>query len=104
MASTLAGFCRGHVKTLVNAAPVDHEEALLHRSVDACQTTRNYPGISEWMRRSMMRRVDSRTENHGGHFEQYSFSYNSQIKCFWTHVHTAIFFLFWCLKVVPEVG
>jgi hypothetical protein len=53
----------------VNAAPVDNEEALQHRIVDACQTTRNYPGIFERMRRSMMRRVEARTENHGEHFE-----------------------------------
>jgi hypothetical protein len=33
-------------------------------------------------------------ESHGGHFEHllqmYSFSYNSQIKCFWTHVNMDI--------------
>jgi hypothetical protein len=34
-----------HLKTLVYAAPVDNEEALHHRTVDACQTIRNCPGI-----------------------------------------------------------
>jgi hypothetical protein len=47
MASTIARFDFyrwGHLKTLVCAAPVDKEEALHRRIVDACQTTRNYPG------------------------------------------------------------
>jgi hypothetical protein len=30
---------------LVYAAPVDNEEALHHRIVDACQTICNYPGF-----------------------------------------------------------
>jgi hypothetical protein len=30
-------------------SPVDNEEALHHRIVDACQTVRNYPGIYEQM-------------------------------------------------------
>jgi hypothetical protein len=42
----------GHLKTLVYAAPVDNEEAF-HRTVGACQTIRSYPGIFEWMQRSM---------------------------------------------------
>jgi hypothetical protein len=63
----------GHLKTLVNAALV----------VDACQTIRNYPGIFERMRRSMMRRVDACIESHGGHFE-HLFSSISQIKRFRT--------------------
>jgi hypothetical protein len=52
-----------------NAAPVDSEEALHHRTVDACQTIRNCPGISERMWRSMMRRAEACVESHGGHFE-----------------------------------
>jgi hypothetical protein len=74
MASTLAifessGFLLvGTPKTLVYAAPFDNEEALHHRTVDACQTIRNYRGIFERMRRSMMRRVEACTECHGGHF------------------------------------
>jgi hypothetical protein len=58
----------GHLKTLVYAAPVDNEEALHHRIVDACYTIRNYPSI-ERMRRSVMRRVEACIESHGGHFE-----------------------------------
>jgi hypothetical protein len=76
MASTLARFdsssgCLvvGTPKTLVYAAPDDSEEALHRRIVDVCQTIRNYPGIFEWMRQSMMRRVEACTESHGGHFE-----------------------------------
>jgi hypothetical protein len=49
----------GTPKTPVYAAPVDNEEALHHRIVDACQTIRNYPGIFGRMRRSMMRRVEA---------------------------------------------
>jgi hypothetical protein len=59
----------GHQKSFVYAAAVDNEEALHHRIVDACQTIRNYPGISERMRRSMMRRVEACIEFHGGHAE-----------------------------------
>jgi hypothetical protein len=53
----------------VCAAPVDNEETLHHRIVDACQTVRNCSGTFERMRRSMMRRIVGRTESHGGHFE-----------------------------------
>jgi hypothetical protein len=51
MASTLARFESsgflpvGTPKALVYAAPVDNEEALHHRIVDACQTIRNCPDI-----------------------------------------------------------
>jgi hypothetical protein len=70
MASTLAQFESpvGTPKPLVYAAPVDTEEALHHRTVDACQTIRNHPGIFERIRRFMMRRVEACTESHGGHF------------------------------------
>jgi hypothetical protein len=61
----------GHVTTLVYAAPVDNEDVLHHRIVDACQIIRNCPGISELMRRSMMRRVEACIESHGGHFEHF---------------------------------
>jgi hypothetical protein len=87
----------GTSKTLVYTAPVNNGEALHHRIVDASQTTHNYPDIFERMRRSMIR-VEACIESHGGHFEHlllmYRFSYNSQIKCFQTHVDTDIFFLF----------
>jgi hypothetical protein len=75
MTSTLArlessGFLPvGTPKNSCVAAPDDNEEALHHRIVDASQTIRNYPGIFEWMRRSMMRRVEACIESHGGHFE-----------------------------------
>jgi hypothetical protein len=59
----------GHLKALVYAAPVDNEDALHHRTVDACQTIRNYPGNFERMLRSMMRRVEACTESHGKQFE-----------------------------------
>jgi hypothetical protein len=71
MASTLharfdsSGFLPvGHLKPRVYAAPVDNKETLHLRSVDACQTIRNCPGIFERMRRSMMRRVEACTESH----------------------------------------
>jgi hypothetical protein len=75
MASTLARFesygflAVGTPKALVHAAPVDNEEAPHHRIVDACQTIRNYPGIFERMRRSMMRRVEACIKSHGGNSE-----------------------------------
>jgi hypothetical protein len=53
----------------VYAAPVDNEEALHHRIVDACQIIRNYPAIFERMRQSMMRRDEACIVFHGGHFE-----------------------------------
>jgi hypothetical protein len=59
----------GHLNPLVYAPPVDNEEAPHHRIVDACQTIRNFPGIFERMRRSMMRRVEACTDYHRGHFE-----------------------------------
>jgi hypothetical protein len=62
-----------HLKTLVYAAPVNNEEAV-HRTVDACQTIRNCPVISERMLRSMMRRVEGCIECHGGHFEHCTLS------------------------------
>jgi hypothetical protein len=59
----------GNLKTLVYAAPVDNEEALRYRIVDACQTIRNYTGIFGRMWRPMMRLVEACIESHGGHFE-----------------------------------
>jgi hypothetical protein len=57
-------------KTLVYTAPVDNEVTLHRRIVDGCQIIRNYPGIYERMRQSMMRRVETCIDSHGGHFEQ----------------------------------
>jgi hypothetical protein len=96
----------GHLETVVYAAPVDNEEAFHHRTVDACQTIRNCPGISERMRRSIMRRVEECAEPHGGKFEHLlqttSFSYNSQIKCFRIRWY-GYFFVFWYVELVPKV-
>jgi hypothetical protein len=67
MASTLARFESsrflpvGAPKHLVYPTPAENEEA--HRTVDACQTIRNHPAISERMRMSMMRRVEACIEN-----------------------------------------
>jgi hypothetical protein len=58
-----------HLNTFLYAAPVDKEEALHHRTVDACQTIRNCPGIFARMRRSVMRRVETFTESHWGRFQ-----------------------------------
>jgi hypothetical protein len=84
----------GIPKTLVYAAPVHNEEALHRRTVDACQTISNCPGVLARMWRSMLRRVEACIKSHGGHSEHllkmYSFSYNSQIKCFPTHVDVGI--------------
>jgi hypothetical protein len=71
VASTVARFessgflLGGTPKSLVQAAPVDNEEALQPRSVDACQTVRNCSGIFARMRRAMMRRVEVCVESHG---------------------------------------
>jgi hypothetical protein len=43
----------------VYAAPFDNEETLHRRTADAFQTIRTYPGISERMRRSVMRSVEA---------------------------------------------
>jgi hypothetical protein len=98
----------GHLKPLVCATPVDNEEALHQWTVDACQSISNYPGIFERMLLSMMRRVEGCIGSHGGHSEHllmFSFIFDSQIKCFWTHVDMDIFSCFgtWnsCPKFVP---
>jgi hypothetical protein len=46
----------GHLKTFVYAAPVDNEETLHHRTVDAWQTICNHPGNFARIRRSLSRR------------------------------------------------
>jgi hypothetical protein len=57
------------LRTPVYAAPVDSGKTLHHQTVNGCQNICKYPGIFEWMRWSMMGRVEARTESHGGHFE-----------------------------------
>jgi hypothetical protein len=59
----------GTPKKSVYAAPVDNEHSPHRRNVDACQTIRNYPGIFERRRQSMMRHVEACIESNGGHFE-----------------------------------
>jgi hypothetical protein len=96
----------GHLKALEYVAPADNEVALHHGILDTCQSIRNYPGIFERMRRSMMRRVEGCIESHGGHSEHllqvYYFSYNSQIKCFRTHVNMDIFSFFGMCNSCPK--
>jgi hypothetical protein len=60
------GFLRlwRHQKIPVHADPVDKEETLHYRTVDACQTIRNYLGIFERMWLSMMRCVEACVESH----------------------------------------
>jgi hypothetical protein len=60
----------GTPKYLVHADPVDNEEAFDHHILEICQNIRNYPGIFERMRRSMMRHVEACTKYHGGHFDR----------------------------------
>jgi hypothetical protein len=54
-----------------------------------------------------MRSVEACIESHGKYFEHllqmYSFIYNSQIKCFRTHVDTDFIFLLWYVELVPTV-
>jgi hypothetical protein len=96
----------GHLKTLVYAVPVDNEEALHHRILDACRTICNYPGIFERMRRSMMRCIEACIESHGGHFEHllwmYSFNYDWQIKCFRTRGDIDMFSCFGMWNSCPK--
>jgi hypothetical protein len=55
--------CGGHLIILVYAALVDKEEAL-HRILDACQSSRSYPGFFERVPRPRMRRVEACIEFH----------------------------------------
>jgi hypothetical protein len=55
------------LKPFTYAAPVANKETL--RTVDACQTIRNYPGIFERIRCSVKGCLEARIEFHGGHFE-----------------------------------
>jgi hypothetical protein len=58
-----------YLEARVCAAHIDNEMALNHRSVETCQTIRNYPGIFAGTRRSTTRRVEACIESRGGHFE-----------------------------------
>jgi hypothetical protein len=59
----------GHLETRVYAAPVNKEDLLQNRIVDARQTIRIYFGIFELMRRSKTRRIEEYAEFHGENFE-----------------------------------
>jgi hypothetical protein len=88
----------GTPKTLVYAFLVENQEAL-HRTVDACQTIRNCPGVFEQILYSMMRRVEACIQSHGAHFEHLFaknilFHYNSRI-VFGSYVDMNTFVLFW---------
>jgi hypothetical protein len=113
MASTLHArfvppdfYLWGHFKTLVYAAPVDNEESLHHRTVDACQGIRNYPGIFELILRSMMRRAEACMESH-------DFILNTYCNCTLSaithklnvsgHMLIWTFFLSWYVELVPKV-
>jgi hypothetical protein len=96
----------GHLKAIVYAAPVDNEVAPQIRTVDACQTIRNCPGIFARKRRSVMRRVEASIRSHGGHFERllqmYCFGCNSQIKCVRTRVDTDMLSCFGTCNSCPK--
>jgi hypothetical protein len=91
----------------VYAAPVNNEESLHDLIVDVCQTTRNYLGMSELIRRSKMGRVVVCIESHGEHLSTYYKYIISAI----THKlnvsgHVLIwtfFFLFLYLQLVPKI-
>jgi hypothetical protein len=61
-------FCLWRHPKPLRATRADNEKALNNCIVDECQTIRNYPGILEVMRWSMMMCVDLCTESYGGHF------------------------------------
>jgi hypothetical protein len=71
MASTFPSFESSgfflwrQLKSPAYAAHIDNEEAPHYRIMDACQIIHNYRGIFEQMRRSMMRRVETRIESIG---------------------------------------
>jgi hypothetical protein len=77
---------------------------LYHCTLDACQTIRNYPGIFERMRRSMMRRIEACIESDGVHFEHlmYSFSYNSQMFTGHANEYMDIFYCFGIRNSCPK--
>jgi hypothetical protein len=88
------------------ATPVDNEEELHLRIVDACQTIRNYPGISERMRRSMMRRVDLCIKSHRNILSPYykfTFSAVTQKLNVSGHMLIWTFILSWYAELVPKL-
>jgi hypothetical protein len=63
-------FCAcGLFKALVYSALVLNVNKLHMTIVNCCQTIRNYPGIFERIRQSLIRRAQACVKYHGGHFE-----------------------------------
>jgi hypothetical protein len=90
----------------VYAAPVDNEVEPHLRTVGACQAIRNYPRISEGIRRSTMRRVEQCTESHGRHLSTYNESTLSHITHKLKvsgHMLIGIFFLVLVVEILPKV-
>ncbi|KAL7648419.1 UNVERIFIED_CONTAM: hypothetical protein RMT77_000325 [Armadillidium vulgare] len=61
----------GHLKTLVYSSPIDAVEDLRLRVISGIETIKQTPGIFEWVRQSMRRRLDSCIGNNGGHFQHH---------------------------------
>jgi hypothetical protein len=68
--NSLDFYLWGYLKPLVQAGPLNDEEAIHHRTVYSCQTIRNCPNISEPVWRSVMRRAKAWFESHRGHFQK----------------------------------
>jgi hypothetical protein len=83
---------------------VDNEEALHHGIVDACWTIRNCSGIFEWMRRSMMWRIEACIQSHGGYFKHLLYMYFSveTNSCFRTNYDKDIFSYFDMWNYCPK--
>jgi hypothetical protein len=71
MASTFARFesFGEHPKTTVYAAPIDNEESLYHRTVDACHDYSRIPWQLSTDEAATPRPAEARTESHGEHLE-----------------------------------
>lgn len=93
----------GHLKTLLCAAPVDMEEALLHRIVDACQTIRIYPSNFEQMQQS--RHALNLMKDSLSNYYKCALSAITRTLYVSAHmlIRTFFFFLFRCVELVPKV-
>jgi hypothetical protein len=63
-------FLWGHLKSLVYASPIQDEEMLRNRIIDACEIIKNTPGIFQRVRDSLLRRAEACITVGGGHFQQ----------------------------------
>lgn len=61
----------GHIKQLVYATPVDTIDILRERIIQAFETVRNQPGITERVRNSIVRRAEACIDAQGQHFEHF---------------------------------